>query len=798
MLADAITSEDLATFRKCVVEVVTEPDPILALPEHEQAHASFRGLKRKYSPAIRQGMATTLAVLGAVVGDRALQDGSTGQQHATQGVRALLHSDDPAHWVYVSRASLVLARLAEIDPGGRSMNRPEASLVDALDLIAPQGAVTEQSRGSILDLLQAKSTGVVWRVMTHLVENTAGRLVFPANAPRWRDWTQPDPTRPISQVYADLIGVLGRLTTIVQYEPARAKDLVALLPHPLPQERQALLDAIMTAAAAMDVAGRREIAEKLAEFATRYQQPSRGAERGIGEDEVEAVVQAATSLASDVFTVPEVSWFSYWPRPADEIIDDVDVDKLTDEKRTAAIGKVFGRGGLAGAVELAEASEAAEIVGEYLARHTDVSDADVLALNASVDDLGSKVTLLVLGWTAEQFRIHGLEWLTAALHSVDNDQLAALLLRSAPPTAAVLQLMDAQSEGAQEAYWRHPLRGGVPDESVREYARHLLDRDLAWSVLVLLINHARKKAGRTTEDAELELRALEAVRRSSEDPRGIFDRHQYGLGQLLDQLAHEGVNQTRLAQIEYSFLPILENSRNPIAFYGELARDPKLFASIVIGSYRRESRDLDEPDTGVDEVEVDGGEGEDPDAAGLGPDVAEAAVGLSSVDLLDDAVARGLWARNGWSLLHEWRGLPGQISKHDVDFDQLKAWVESVMTIMNGHDRPTTGRQHVGQVLSSPLTDLDGTWPCRAVRDLLEQLQDPMIERGLLRGRFNQRGHTVRSPYDGGAQERTLAEKYRVQAGAVRDAWPRSGALLEDLATAYTNDARREDREVGE
>jgi hypothetical protein len=594
----------------------------------------------------------------------------------------------------------------------------------------------------------------------------------------------------------------------VHDEPVRAKDLVALLPHPLQQERQALLDAILAAAAAVDDADRREIAEKLAEFATRYRRRSRGARRGIIEDEVEAVAQAATSLAPDVFTVPEVDWFSYWPRPADEIVDDIDIDKLIDEKRTAAIRDVFGRAGLAGAVELAEASEAAEIVGACLARHTDVSDADVLALNASIDDLGSKVTLLVLGWAGARFHVDGLEWLTAALDSIDNDQLAAVLLRSVPPTPAVLQLIDAQSEGVQEAYWRHPLRGRVPDESVREYAQHLLDRDLAWSALAVLINHARRKSGRAPHDAELELRALEEVRRTSEDPRGIFDHHQYGLGQLLDQLAQEGVNQTRLAQIEYWFLPVLEHARNPIALYGELARDPILFASIVIGSYRRESEDLDKPDgdvdeAEVDEAEVDDGEGDDQDAAGLGPDVDEAAgdetaVGFASVDLLDDAVARKLWARHGWFLLHEWRGLPGQISKHDVDFDQLKAWVESVLTIVDGHDRPTTGRQQIGQALSSPATDVDGTWPCRAVRDLLEQLQDPTIEQGLLLGRFNQRGVTVRSPYDGGAQERTLADKCRAQADAVRDAWPRSGALLDDLATGYEDDARREDRKVDE
>jgi hypothetical protein len=93
-----------------------------------------------------------------------------------------------------------------------------------------------------------------------------------------------------------------------------------------------------------------------------------------------------------------------------------------------------------------------------------------------------KVTLLVLGWAGERFHVDGLQCLTTALDSIENDQLAAALLRSMPPTPAVLLPIDAQSEGVQEAYWRAiPYEREFPTRSIREYARHLLGRDLAWS-----------------------------------------------------------------------------------------------------------------------------------------------------------------------------------------------------------------------------------------------------------------------------------------------------------------------------
>jgi len=99
----------------------------------------------------------------------------------------------------------------------------------------------------------------------------------------------------------------------------------------------------------------------------------------------------------------------------------------------------------------------------------------------------------------------------------------------------------------------------------------------------------------------------------------------------------------------------------------------------------------------------------------------------------------------------------------------------------------------IGEVLSGPAADLDGTWPSRPVRDVLEHQQDRRMEEGLVIGRFNQRGVTSRGVYDGGTQERALGGKYRGWADSVREAWPRAGALLDGLADGYAAEARRED-----
>jgi hypothetical protein len=46
---------------------------------------------------------------------------------------------------------------------------------------------------------------------------------------------------------------------------------------------------------------------------------------------------------------------------------------------------------------------------------------------------------------------------------------------------------------------------------------------------------------------------------------------------------------------------------------------------------------------------------------------------------------------------------------------------------------------------------------------------------------------------DGGRQELALAEKYRTEADAVTDGWPRTAVVLRALATRYEADSRREE-----
>src|SRR5205807_1300536 len=99
-------------------------------------------------------------------------------------------------------------------------------------------------------------------------------------------------------------------------------------------------------------------------------------------------------------------------------------------------------------------------------------------------------------------------------------------------------------------------------------------------------------------------------------------------------------------------------------------------------------------------------------------------------------------ARNAYSLLSEWRLLPGRRDDGSVDADELRAWVGDARARLREARRLRVGDIYIGKVLAASPPDTDGAWPCEAVRDVLEEVQSPQIESGMRTEIFNSLGAT--------------------------------------------------------
>ena len=71
---------------------------------------------------------------------------------------------------------------------------------------------------------------------------------------------------------------------------------------------------------------------------------------------------------------------------------------------------------------------------------------------------------------------------------------------------------------------------------------------------------------------------------------------------------------------------------------------------------------------------------------------------------------------------------------------------------------------------------------------MIEITRSRDLERGIFAGIHNSRGPTWRCMTDGGAQERELAKDYRKCSEETALEWPRTSAMLEQIAKSYEHE----------
>jgi hypothetical protein len=170
--------------------------------------------------------------------------------------------------------------------------------------------------------------------------------------------------------------------------------------------------------------------------------------------------------------------------------------------------------------------------------------------------------------------------------------------------------------------------------------------------------------------------------------------------------------------------------------------------------------------------------------------------GASEDKASDISEQHKLMAENAFRLVWSWSTCPGTDENGQIDAGRLLEWVGEARRLLIEADRLDIGDQYIGQALASAPADLDGTWPTLAVRDLLEDIHSDHVDKGFEIGVYNSRGVVSRDPEAGGTLERELAQRYREHAERLRDTWPRSAAMCRRLADTYEVQARREDAQA--
>jgi hypothetical protein len=814
-LNHALTVEDLDAFQSLAPDVLGESDPASGLTARERIAASLSETgvpHRRYSNGLRRGVATTTAILGAVVGDLELPGGLTGQQRASRVVRELLHDADVARWhavadllpllaeaspevllacversldeadppvmslftetpddfglgtrsahssllwalealawspTLLSRVAVVLGRLADRDPGGRLANRPRASLAAALHLRIPQGAVDAATRIAALDAVRTVAPTAAWRLALDLVSQ-ADRGMILVSGPKFRDWTRP-PHATMNDIVDALDALAACIAEDVGTDPNRLASALAVVDRFREPGRLALLDAAETVWPDLQEDGRRTVLAKLAERVAMHRRHP-NADWALPDQALQPLERFLDAHALPGGQPDDAELFSWLPFRRGLNLDGENPNpEALASARAEAVRRCLDDG-LPAVVRLAETSENPAAVGYTLASVTTDHDSAVLdqlagsspPLHAMAAGLAAHRQQEDTGWLAT----------TAAA----RPSQAAALCQTMTIDEALLTFVDSLDQAAQNEYWRDMQPLGVPDDLIPIVVRRLIEHGRGWTAIDLL-SHADLGA-----DLDLAIQALREPTQAATEDISHTRSPEYTVGRLLDRLQDAGADDTLLAELEWFYQPLLDHNRRPAAIHRELARNPAFFVELVSLTYR--------PDQ---DTEADSGD-------------EEARDNTPSSETISAA----------WAILREWRTpLPGSIDGQLPTNENILRWVETARDMLTAAGRARVLPMVLGDALSGVTADEDGTWPSEPVRYVLEILSDSDLDEHLLFARMNQRDVTVRDVYDGGTQERALADKYSAAADRVRGRWPRSGALLDGLSRFYRDDARQEDR----
>ncbi|MEX1140795.1 MAG: helix-turn-helix domain-containing protein [Thermoleophilaceae bacterium] len=825
VLGDSLTADDLERWHELVLDALLENDPRVDLRPDERPLAAFMGQGRRYSSALREGLARGIALLGWA--DAApMSDGVTAADHARRAVRQVLerasadstgqtwrslasemkalaegapdvfldavHADldrerpllgtmfqdsDRDSWLFGSsphpellwalellcwspeflvEATRALARLDDIDPGGRLSNRPLESLQSVLVGWIRHTAAPLDLRKRAVEQIADQLPDVGWKLVLKLWPTLRG-VSSPPASPRYRDWKPETRNMPVAE-WVELIEQLVALSIELAGGDAERWGELATRLGPLPPSaRENLLAAIerLPEADWLNAEDRLHLWDAVNREVSRHRRFS-SAEWSMDDAPLLRMEEVAKRLEPTSNVARFAYLFDWHPDLPDAVLGDETYDERLLELRTEALSDTIDADSVDGLRALTERSAAPSQLGWTLARIAPESLTP--ALLTWLDSESAALKAAARSWASHKLLLQGVPWLRETLGQTEKEagERRTALALAAPPTRELWDTLNELDGDLYDAYWKGMSPWHVLPQDIKRAIHELLRRGRAWAAIDMLastLHHESKEPGVLT--VEIVENVLEVAVRA--DPREATSQSLgYEVGMLLDFLEREGFPAEALATYELVYFRLLEDHRRPRALYGQLADSPAFFVELVSRVYRgkhEERRQLDEGDEA--------------------------------------------FAQHAWTILHDWRQIPGlRDDGKSIDAEHLGRWVRDARLAFSEADREDIGDEQIGQVLAGSPDGADGLWPAEPVRYLVETIGSANIETGLHLGVVNRRGITTRGVYDGGAQERELANRYREWARQASGRWPRTSRVLRTLADTYERDARDHDTEA--
>lgn len=668
---------------------------------------------------------------------------------------------------HFGRAVDLLARLDEIDPGGRMSNRPAASLAAIFRPWHPDNSVDPDRRITVLDTLRRRHPDAAWKLECSMLPESHGTH-FPISAPTFRTWKPDKLSVTYGEIWKMTTAAVERCIEDAGEDAQRWSTILSHTSELPPADRERVVAALDSMADPPQFSAdfRHAVWRALVDLIGRHREFPDAA-WALPDEELGKLDALAERYLPGSAYLRLVGLFQSWtPYIGARRRDDYEsFERELGRQRVEAIKEIEAEGGFDAITRLARDASVQGSVGVALAKVGSSHDEELVGWLASDDQ---DLTSTAISYFSARYAVEGFRLITGFLERDDLtvDQRARLLLvaRDNLPEAWALAAGDPDLDAR---YWAafQPFGLGQEFDKIDAVADRLIQAGRHADVLHFMSMYSHvDKDGPRPQAAKLIVRALDGLLANQAQSAAGRDLSTYDFQQLFAYLEamREHLGPGDLVRLEWSYLSALGYDAKVPALSESLAADPANFVEIVCAVYRARPSSEDE------------------EGAEARPDEEQRDASM---------------ATNAYRLLDAWDTPPGLVDGV-MDAEVLRAWIDRAMELLAERGRTEVGLQHIGQVLGHTPPDADGTWPGVVVRDLLEEVQLDHIETGLYLHIVNSRGITSRGLEDGGDQELELASDYRAKAEALADGAPRVAGLFRRIAVSYESDARRNEEDA--
>lgn len=833
-LEPSLTTRRLEAFIECAHAVLLESDPRFELAPDERWMANVHGKRRAHSNHLRSGLVSGLlhaAVLGrdssgcyagrraqdwidgacyrlfekrtepgfwrrirddlkelaeaspdvflaALEADLALPQPQVLELFEEEGDHGgCLHADllwalELLAWAreHVGRVALVLAALAERDPGGRWANRPRSSLAEMLLPVQPQCSTTAAERKKLFALIAQRFPKAGWNLGKSLMP-THSTIITPSAQPQLRRWAPENDRKAvlIAEYWAEIQGLSEQLLALAGKDPERWHFLLSSLNSFTPELKERVLRGAEELASQIRGAERLSFWTSLRKLLHHHNLFSEKEKvQWVYPREILDRLEGLYTTLTPDDPIDRMAWlFSYHIERPTEVSGDWQEDQDKTDAAQANAAETLAALNFDALIAALNKFGNHRLLGYRLGRSTAAAKLEPTLLPRYAASANDRERDLVRGFSTARYETDSSaflgRWCSPESSDFAGEQGAATIFQGLPATPEIWDAVEAAGPACRQLFWKEAYMHlfDRPREAERA-ARNLLSVGRALSAIDLLA--ANGKAGWLAGEGDVALvvDALKVgVAEANANPEG-GQRVAYDIARLIKALAEsKRLEIGELMHLEWIYFGVLEHqAQHNLVIYEHLIKDPELLLQLIALIY-------------IPEGESREGRPE--------PSEAERAA-----------------ATQAWRILHDWKPFARTAPEAMPTLEELAAIVERVRKLAAERRHTRIVDVDLGRALASCPTGVDGVWPHESVREVMERYNSEQLAEGFCIGKRSLRGVTSRSPGDGGAQERQLATEYEGYQRALSVTHPRTSALLGRLAEQYRSDGNREDVEAGQ